>query len=130
MDRITIALEGDLAEKLGRLAERMHIQPDALAAALLSAALDDADPDARKVVELLDGIRDAHQRAELGLRHASARETVALDELAIRGAQAERDTCERQRHTVDYLLSVARGATDYDFDRARQSHDRREAEPD
>jgi predicted transcriptional regulator len=85
MDRITIALEGELAERLGRLAERMRIQPGTLAAALLSAALDDADPAAHEVVELLDGIRDAHHQAELGLRQATARQTVALDELAIRG---------------------------------------------
>jgi len=44
----------------------MHIQPGTIARSLLSVALDDADPDARNVAELLDGIPGALARAELG----------------------------------------------------------------
>jgi len=69
------------AEKLARVAERMHVQPGTVARSLLSSALDDADPDARNIVELLDGIRGAYGRAQLGLKQATAGETVALDEL-------------------------------------------------
>ena len=56
MERINITLEDEQAEKLTRLAERMHVQPGTIARSLLSAALDEADPDARNVVELLDDL--------------------------------------------------------------------------
>jgi hypothetical protein len=46
-----------------------------------SCALDDADPAARNVVELLDGIPGAYERAQLGLEQARAGETVSLDDL-------------------------------------------------
>jgi hypothetical protein len=81
MDRLNITLDEKQAEKLSRLADRMHVQPGTLARSLLSSAIDDADPDARNVVELLDGIPGAYERAQLGLRQAASRETVPLDEL-------------------------------------------------
>ena len=81
MERLNITLDDQQAEKLQRLAERMHVQPGTIARSLLSNALDDADPDARNVVELLDGIPDAYERAQLGLRQAKAGETVSLDDL-------------------------------------------------
>jgi len=52
-----------------------------LVRSLLSSALDDADPDARNVAELLDGIPGAHKRAQLGLRQAKAGETISVNEL-------------------------------------------------
>jgi hypothetical protein len=48
---------------------------------LLSSALDDTDPDARNIVELLDGIPGAFERAQLGLGQAHTGETVGVDEL-------------------------------------------------
>jgi hypothetical protein len=81
VERLNITLDDEQAEKLARLAERMYVQPGTVARSLLSSALDDADPDARNVVELLEGIPGAHERAQLGLRQAWAGETVALDEL-------------------------------------------------
>jgi hypothetical protein len=81
MDRLNITLDPEQGAKLARLAERMHVQPGTLARSLLSSALDDADPDARNVVDLLDGIPGAFERAQLGLRQARAGETVGLDEL-------------------------------------------------
>ena len=81
MERLNITLDDEPAAKLARLAERMHVQPGTVARALLSSALDDADPDARNVVELLDGIPGAYERAQLGLKQAKAGETVSLDEL-------------------------------------------------
>jgi predicted transcriptional regulator len=81
MERINITLEDEQAEKLTRLAERMHVQPGTIARSLLSAALDEADPDARNVVELLDGIPDAYDRAQLGLQQAQTGQTIALDDL-------------------------------------------------
>jgi predicted transcriptional regulator len=81
MERLNITLDDEPAEKLARLAERMHIQPGTIARSLLSSALDDADPDARNIVELLDGLPSAYERAQLGLQQAKAGETVALDDL-------------------------------------------------
>ena len=81
MERLNITLDDEPAAKLARLAERMHVQPGTVARSLLSSALDDADPDAGNVVELLDGISGAYERAQLGLKQAEAGETVPLDEL-------------------------------------------------
>jgi len=81
IERLNITLDDEQAEKLARLAERMHIQPGTIARSLLSVALDDADPDARNVADLLDGIPGALDRAELGRQQAAAGETVPIDEL-------------------------------------------------
>jgi hypothetical protein len=81
MERLNITLDDEPAEKLARLAERMHVQPGTVARSLLSSALDDADPDARNVVELLDGLPGAYERAQLGLKQAKTGETLSLDEM-------------------------------------------------
>jgi predicted transcriptional regulator len=81
MERLNITLDDEQAEKLARLADRMHIQPGTIARSLLSGALDDVDPDARNVAELLDAIPGALARAELGREQAQAGETISLDEL-------------------------------------------------
>jgi predicted transcriptional regulator len=81
MERLNITLDDEQAEKLTRLAERMHIQPGTIARSLLSTAIDDADPDPRNVAILLDGIPGALARAELGRDQARAHQTVALEEL-------------------------------------------------
>jgi len=81
MERLNITLDDEHAEKLTLLANRMHVQPGTVARSLLSSALDEADPDARNVTELLDGIPGGYERARLGLAQAKARQTVVLDEL-------------------------------------------------
>jgi hypothetical protein len=81
VERLNITLDEEQAEKLARLADRMHIQPGTVARSLLSSALDDADPDARNVAELLDGIPGAFARAGLGREQAQAGETISLDDL-------------------------------------------------
>ena len=81
MERLNITLDDQYAAKLERLAGRMHLQPGTVARSLLSSALDDADPDAGNVAELLDGIPGAYQRAQLGIAQANTGETVPLDEL-------------------------------------------------
>lgn len=81
VERLNITLDDEQAEKLSRLAERMHVQPGTVARSLLSSALDEADPDARNVVDLLDGIPGAYERAQLGLEQAKAGKTVSLDQL-------------------------------------------------
>jgi hypothetical protein len=59
-------------------------------------------------------------------QHPTSRSRLIRD-LAIRGAQAERDARDRRRDATDYLLSIANGDTDYDFDAAREIHAEREA---
>jgi hypothetical protein len=81
MERLNITLDEKQAEKLSRLADRMHVQPGTLARSLLATAIDEADPDARNVVELLDGIPGAYERAQIGLEQATLGQTLALDEL-------------------------------------------------
>ena len=76
-----MTLEDEQARKLLRLAERMHVQPGTVARSLLAQALDEADPDPRNVVALLDGIDGAYERAQLGLQQAQAGQTVSVDDL-------------------------------------------------
>lgn len=81
MERLNVTLDDEHAEKLVRLAERTHVQPGTLARSLLSTALDEADPDARNVAELLDGAPGAYERALLGREQAHTGRTVGIDEL-------------------------------------------------
>ena len=59
--------------------------------------------------------------------HPASRSRLIRD-LAIRGAQAERDTRQRRHDATDHLLSIASGDTDYDFDAAREMHAERETD--
>jgi predicted transcriptional regulator len=79
--RLNVTLDEEYAAKLARLAERTHVQEGTLARSLLSSAIDEADVDPRTVVDILDGISGAFERAQRGLAQARAGETVALDEL-------------------------------------------------
>jgi hypothetical protein len=79
--RLNVTLDPVYAEKLRLLAEQAHVQEGTLARSLLSSAIDDADLDARSMVELLDGIDGAFERAQLGSRQARADKTIALRDL-------------------------------------------------
>jgi hypothetical protein len=79
--RLNVTLDAEHAARLSRLAERTHIQEGTLARSLLSSAIEDADPDARDVAALLDGVPDAYERAQLGLEQARRGETIALEDL-------------------------------------------------
>ena len=81
MERLNITLDEEHAQKLALLAERMHVQPGTIARSLLSSAIDETDLDAQNIVELLDAIPGAFERAELGRRQARSGATIALDEL-------------------------------------------------
>jgi hypothetical protein len=81
VERLNITLADEDAARLSRLAERMRVQPGTIARSLLARALEEADPDPRSLVQLLDGIPGAYERAELGLAQARAGQTVGLDEL-------------------------------------------------
>ncbi len=79
--RINVTLDSVYAAKLSGLAARTHVNEGTLARSLLSQALDEADPDARDVAALLDGLPGAFERAQAGLEDANYGRTVALDDL-------------------------------------------------
>ncbi len=64
--RVNIVLDEERGVKLRRLAERTHTNPGTLARSLLSTALDEADPDARTIMDLLDRIDGAWEDAMAG----------------------------------------------------------------
>jgi hypothetical protein len=76
---IDLALEPDYARKLADLAERAHVEERQLAVSLLSGALDEADPEAARITEILDGIPGAWERAQQSIEQA-------------RSARADRDS--------------------------------------
>ncbi|HUY72920.1 MAG TPA: hypothetical protein VMW11_00240 [Candidatus Dormibacteraeota bacterium] len=79
--RLNVTLDQAYATKLAKLAERTHVNEGTLARSLLSQALDEADPDARHVAALLDGLPGALERANQGLQDARAGRTINLDDL-------------------------------------------------
>lgn len=79
--RVNVILDGVRAVKLHRLAQRTHTTPGTLARSLLSSALDEADPDARHVTALLDGIEGAWERASAGLDEARSGSGTLLEDL-------------------------------------------------
>lgn len=81
MERLNVTLDPEYAARLARLAERMHVQEGTLARSLLSTAIEEADPDARDIVALLDGIPGAYERFQLSIESAQAGRTISLDEL-------------------------------------------------
>ena len=63
------------------MAEQAHTQEGTLARSLLSRAIDEADIDAESMVELLNGIPGALERATLGRRQGRTGQTIPLDAL-------------------------------------------------
>ena len=51
-----------------------------------------------------------------------------IRDLAIRGAAAERHERQSRQTATEYLLRIARGESDYDFQGAREIHAEREAD--
>jgi predicted transcriptional regulator len=79
--RFNVTLDEEHANKLARLAERTHVQEGTIARSLLSTALDDADPDAARITEILDAVPGAWERTQEGLAQAARGEGTPLDEL-------------------------------------------------
>ncbi|MEO5575177.1 MAG: hypothetical protein ABIR67_13925 [Gaiellaceae bacterium] len=79
--RINVTLDGEYGARLTRLAERARVQEGTLARSLLSDAIDQADPNATNIVQLLDSIDGAWEDAQDGLAQARTGETIELDEL-------------------------------------------------
>jgi predicted transcriptional regulator len=79
--RVNVILDEERAAKLQRMADRTHISPGTLARSILSTALDEADPDARDVVALLDAIPGGWDGVREGAADARAGRFVPLDDL-------------------------------------------------
>lgn len=79
--RLNVTLDPEHAEKLARMAEQAYTAEGTLARSLLSRAIDEADIDARSMVELLNGIPGALDRALLGREQGRRGETIPLDAL-------------------------------------------------
>jgi hypothetical protein len=80
-NRINVSLEPEYAEKLAILAERAHVQEGTLARSLLSQAIDEADIDAQRIVEILDGIPGAFERATRGIDEVLGGRGIPLDQI-------------------------------------------------
>ena len=78
---MNVTLDAEYAERLTILAERAHTQEGTLARSLLSQALDEADADATNIVEILDGIQGAFERAQRGADEIRSGRGIRLDEL-------------------------------------------------
>jgi hypothetical protein len=79
--RFNVQLDERHARKLHELAARTHVNPGTLARSLLSTALEQAAPDSSSIVELLDSIPGAFERAQQGLREIRTGQGVPLDEI-------------------------------------------------
>ena len=79
--RLNVTLTREHAAKLSRLAEQAYTQEGTLARSLLSRAIDEADIDSRSMVELLNGIPGALERAQVGREQARSGDTIPLDDL-------------------------------------------------
>ena len=76
--RLNLTLDEPHAAKLRALAEKTHLQEGTLARSLLSSALDHADLTAPTVVDVLNGIPGALERARLGSEDAHEGRTTDL----------------------------------------------------
>jgi hypothetical protein len=79
--RLNVTLDPDHAARLARLARLAGVPGPTLARSLLSSAIEDADPDARTIVPILDGIPGAYDRVVESWEHADAGDTIDLDDL-------------------------------------------------
>jgi hypothetical protein len=78
--RINVTLDPEHAEKLALMAERAYTQEGTLARSLLSRAIDEADVDGPAMIELLNGIPGALERATLGREQGRRGETIPLED--------------------------------------------------
>lgn len=79
--RLNVSLDPEHAEKLARLADRARVADGTLARSLLSAAIDDADPDARSITEILEGIPGLPERIAEAEAEVKADKLTELEEL-------------------------------------------------
>jgi hypothetical protein len=75
-DRLEVTLAREDRERLSRIAARTRVHERTIASSLLSRAIEDADPDADHVVDLLDRIPGAWKRIEAGIEDALSGRTT------------------------------------------------------
>lgn len=80
-NRVNVLLDDEHAAKLYGIADRTYVNAGTLARSLLSTALDQVDPDPDTIVDLLDAIPGAYERAQQGLADVRAGRVVSLDDL-------------------------------------------------
>jgi predicted transcriptional regulator len=78
--RLNVTLAPEHGEKLARIAARTHVREGTIASSLLSQAIDAADPDPARIVELLDRIPGAWERIDAGVEDARAGRTVSFSD--------------------------------------------------
>ena len=74
--RLNVTLPPEAGEKLARIAARTHVREGTIASSLLTQAIEDADPDAKQIVALLDHIPGSWERIEAGIDDVRAGRTV------------------------------------------------------
>lgn len=79
--RLNVSLDEQHAEKLARLADRARVADGTLARSLLSAAIDDADPDSRSITDILEGIPGLPERLAEAEADVEAGNVTELEEL-------------------------------------------------
>lgn len=79
--RVNISLDARHAAMLSALAERMHVNEGTLAKSLLSTALEESNPDARFITELLDGIDGTFARATAATERIDRGDFVELKDI-------------------------------------------------
>lgn len=79
--RLNVSLDEQHAEKLARLADRARVADGTLARSLLSAAIDDADPDSRSITEILEGIPGLSDRLATAEADLKTGKVTDLEEL-------------------------------------------------
>jgi predicted transcriptional regulator len=80
-NRVNVSLDDEHAVRRSQLAERLHVQEGTVARALLSQALEEVGPDARRIADLLDRTPGARERIADGLADLEAGRTVTPDEV-------------------------------------------------
>jgi hypothetical protein len=80
-NRLNVTLDAEYAVRLAALAARAHVQEGTLARSLLSQAIDQADADPANVMQVLDGIDGAFERANMGLDQARSGRTTDLGDV-------------------------------------------------
>ncbi len=79
--RLNVSLDEQRASKLARLADRVHVADGTLARSMLSAAIDEADPDAGSITDILEGIPGLADRLERAEAEVAAGAVVELRDL-------------------------------------------------
>lgn len=79
--RLNVSIDEQRAAKLARLADRAHVADGTLARSLLSAAIDDADPDPDHVTDILEGISGLVERLHVADEQVASGAFLDLSEL-------------------------------------------------